>query len=235
MKVIPAVDVRAGKAVRLHRGRAGEETVYADDPAAVAARFASEGADWVHVVDLDAALEVGENRSVIRDVVERAGVAVQVGGGLRSITSIEDTLATGAARVILGTEAVGDPLFLQECVDRFGDRVVVAVDCSEDRVRVRGWTEDAGPIDVVMGSLEWARAPRYLVTAISQDGTMEGPDLELYRVIRDLTDKPVMAAGGIGRLEDLAALAAAGVEAAVIGKALYEGAFSLQEALEATA
>ena len=233
MRIIPAVDVRAGKAVRLHRGRAGEETVYADDPGEVAERFASQGADWVHVVDLDAALEVGENRVVVQDIVKRAGVQVQVGGGLRSITSIEHALSTGAARVVLGTEAVGDPLFLQECVDRFDDRVIVSVDCSEGRVRVRGWTEDAGPLDVVMGSLEWARAPRYVVTAIARDGTMEGPDLELYRVVMDLTDKPVMAAGGIGRLEDLAALAEAGVEAAVIGKALYEGAFSLPQALEA--
>jgi phosphoribosylformimino-5-aminoimidazole carboxamide ribotide isomerase len=231
--VIPAVDVRGGKAVRLHRGKAGEETVYADDPAAVAERFGTQGAAWVHVVDLDAALESGENRTVIADVVARAGVQVQVGGGLRSITSIEQTLETGAARVILGTEAVGDPLFLQECVERFGDRVIVAVDCAEGRVRVRGWKEDAGPIDVVMGSLEWARAPRYMVTGISRDGTMEGPDLELYRIVMDLTDKPVMAAGGIGRLDDLTVLAGVGVEAVVVGKALYEGKFTLPQALEA--
>lgn len=230
---IPAVDIRGGRAVRLTRGRPEETRVYSDDPAEVAARFGAQGAALVHLVDLDAALGTGHNREAIRRAVEAAGVPAQVGGGLRTEEAVREVLASGAARAVLGTEAIADAGFLRRCLEEHGDRIVVAVDTDGGRVRVRGWTEDAGRYEEVLGRLADEGAPRFLVTAVARDGTLEGPDVELYRRTVALTDRPVLASGGVARLEDLRALAATGVEAAVVGKALYEGMFTLPEALEA--
>ena len=234
MIVIPAVDVRGGRAVRLVRGRPEEETVYADDPAEATARFEAEGAECIHLVDLDAALGTGENREAIRRAVERTAISIQVGGGLRSLEAVEGVLETGAARAVLGTEAVTDPGFLRACLSRWGERIVVAADVQGNRVQVRGWTEDAGALEEVLARLDAAGAPRYLVTAVARDGTLEGPDLDLYPRVRKLTDRPVIASGGVGALEHIRALAGAGVEGVVVGRALYEGAFTLREAVEAT-
>lgn len=233
MIVIPAVDVLHGKAVRLLRGNPGEATVYADDPADPAAGFARDGAERVHVVDLDAALGDGENTEAIRRVAEAVPVRIQVGGGLRSLDAIERVLAAGADRVVLGTEAVANPPFLAETLENHDQRVIVALDTEHGEVRVKGWTEDAGPFDDVLARLDAAGAPRYLITAVARDGTMEGPDLELYRRTLALTDRPVLASGGVGSLDDLRALATIGVEGVIVGKALYEGAFTLTEALDA--
>jgi phosphoribosylformimino-5-aminoimidazole carboxamide ribotide isomerase len=231
--VIPAIDVRRGRVVRLVRGRPHAETVYAEDPAEVAARFSQGGAPWIHVVDLDAALGEGDNRETLRRVVEAARCSVQVGGGLRSLEAVDRTLAEGAARVVMGTEAVLDPAFLGRAVTRFGDRVVVALDTDGTEVRIRGWTEGAGPLEAALGRLAEAGAPRFLVTAIHRDGTRLGPDVDLYRRLVPLTDRPVMASGGVGTAADLRTLAATGVEAAIVGRALYDGSLSLPEAMAA--
>lgn len=232
MIVIPAVDLREGKVVRLRRGRLDETTVYSSDPVETARAFARDGASWVHVVDLDAAFEVGDNRAVIADIAQEAGVPVQVGGGLRSPSLIDEVLALGAARVLLGTEAIVDPAFLRACVEKHADRVVVALDTDGEVVKVRGWTEPAGAFDEVLERLVEAGVPRLLVTAIARDGTLEGPDLDLYRRVRARVDVPVLASGGVGALDDLRRLARVDVEGVVVGKALYEGAFTLREAIE---
>lgn len=233
MIVIPAVDIRGGKAVRLLRGHPSEMTVYADDAAGAAATFARDGAALVHVVDLDAALGHGDNTEAIRRL--SSVTTVQVGGGLRSPEAVDAMLEAGAARVVLGTAAVADPAFLAAALERHGERVVVALDTEGGQVRVKGWTEDAGPFEDVLGRLDAAGVPRYLITAVARDGTMEGPDVALYRRTLALTSRPVLASGGVGSLADVRALADVGVEGAVVGKALYERAFTLAEAIEAAA
>lgn len=233
MIVVPAIDVRHGKAVRLHRGRPDEMTVYGDDPAEMAARLGAGGAALIHMVDLDAALGEGHNRPSILGAIRAAGVPVQVGGGLRSKEAVREVLEAGAARAVLGTEAVADPGFLRACVAEHGERVVVAVDTDVGEVRVRGWTEGAGHFGEVLARLADDGAPRFLVTAVARDGTLAGPDLDLYRRTVALTDRPVLASGGVGSLADLRALAGIGLEGVVVGKALYEGAFSLWDAVEA--
>lgn len=231
MIVVPAVDVREGKVVRLRHGRLQEMIVYADDPVETARSYAGDGARLIHLVDLDAAFEVGDNRSVIADVARGADVPIQVGGGLRSLFLIEGILALGASRIVLGTEAILDEEFLVECVERYADRVVVALDTDGEVVKVRGWTEPAGSFDDVLKRLVRAGVPRLLVTAIARDGTLEGPDLDLYGRLTDL-EVPVLASGGVGSLEDLRSLAEVGVEGVIVGKALYEGSFTLREAME---
>lgn len=232
MIVIPAVDVREGNVVRLRHGRLDETVVYADDPVDAARAFARDGASWIHVVDLDAAFGGGSNRAVIADVARGTGVPVQVGGGLRSLPLVEGALEVGAARVVLGTEAIVDAAFLDECVRRYGERVVVALDTDGDVVKVRGWTEPAGGFDEVLDRLVRAGVPRLLVTAIARDGTLEGPDLDLYRRVTAAVEAPVLASGGVGSLDDLRRLARVGVEGVIVGKALYEGNFTLREAME---
>lgn len=232
MIVIPAVDIRGGRAVRLTRGRPENERVYAEDPAEVAERFAREGAAWLHVVDLDAALGSGRNREAVRRTVAAAGIPVQVGGGLRSIEAVEETLTAGAERVVLGTEAVTDPEFLRLTISRFGERVVVSVDTEGDRAWVRGWTEEAGTLDDALERVAAAGAPRLLVTSVNRDGTMTGPDVDLYRRVLASAGRPVLAAGGVRSADDLRALADAGVEGVIVGTALYEGTLTVAEAVE---
>lgn len=232
MIVIPAIDVRGGRAVRLVRGRPEDETVYGQDPAEVAERFAADGAERLHVVDLDAALGTGDNGWVIRSLIGSCGVPVQLGGGLRSLEAVEAALEGGADRAVVGTAAT-DPGFVRELVVRFGDRVVVAVDVDEDLVRIRGWTAEGGRIDDLLPRLHDAGAPRFLITAVGRDGTLEGPDLDLYVRVARMTDRPVLASGGVRTAEDLRALSEAGVEGAVVGTALYEGTIRMAEALEA--
>ena len=233
MIVIPAVDVRDGRVVRLTHGRVQELVLYADDPVAVARGFAQDGARRLHVVDLDAALDDGHNRGVIEEIVRESGVPVQVGGGLRSEEAIDAALEVGADRAILGTEAVRDPGFLRRCADRHGDRIVAAVDTDGTAALVKGWTEAGGAYEEVLAGLEEAGAPRFLVTSTKRDGTLRGPDVDLYRRTRTLTSVPVLASGGVGSVEDVRALAGTGVEGVVVGKALYEGAFTLAEAMAA--
>ena len=231
MIVIPAIDLREGRVVRLTQGDPARATEYEEDPVRVARRFEREGAPLLHVVDLDAALGDGSNRKAVEAVCSAIHIPVQVGGGLRTMEVVEDALAAGASRVVLGSAAVWSPGFVRQAVERCGHRVVVAVDIRGDRAMARGWKEEGPPVEELVPQLDEAGAPRYLVTSIHVDGTMEGPDIELYRRLGRLTDRPLIASGGVGSTDDLRTLTEAGVEAVVVGRALYEGRMSLQDAM----
>lgn len=229
MIVIPAIDLRGGKAVRLRRGDPMDETAYDDHPVEVAERFQEQGARRLHVIDLDAALGEGDNREAIRDICRAVVVPVQVGGGIRSLEAAAAVFEDGAARAILGTAAAGDVSFVGRAVEEFAERMVVAVDVRGGRLMIDGWREEGPELGVTVPHLNDAGAPRYLVTAIARDGTLDGPDLSLYRQVLKLTDRPVIASGGVRNAEDVWALRDLGCEAAVTGKALYEKTLKLSQ------
>jgi phosphoribosylformimino-5-aminoimidazole carboxamide ribotide isomerase len=229
MIVIPAIDLRRGRAVRLLRGNPDDETAYADDPVEVAVRFQEEGARRLHVIDLDAALEQGGNRDVIGDICKAVVIPVQVGGGVRTLEDIEQVVELGAARAILGTTAALDPTFVARAVEENAERVLVAVDVRGGHVMVKGWQEEGPALEDVLPTLNDAGAPRYLVTAIARDGTLDGPDMRLYRQVLGLTDRPVIASGGVRTADDIWELRDIGCEAAVTGKALYEKTLKLSQ------
>ena len=231
MIVIPAIDVRAGRAVRLLRGNPNEETAYDDDPVEVAVRFQEEGARRLHVIDLDAALDEGANRDTIRDICRSVVLPVQVGGGIRTLEDVAAVLEIGAGRVILGTSAALDPGFVARAVEEFAERILVAVDVRGGHAMVKGWREEGPPVEEVIPALNDAGTPRYLVTAIARDGTLDGPDLRLYRHVLGLTDRPIIASGGVRSADDIWALRDAGCEAAVTGKALYEKTLKLSQVI----
>jgi phosphoribosylformimino-5-aminoimidazole carboxamide ribotide isomerase len=215
--------------VRLRRGDPSEETTYSVDPVEVATTFQEDGARRLHVVDLDAALGEGDNRAVIADICRSVAVPVQVGGGIRTLEAIGELLAAGAARAILGTAAAADPELVARAVEEFAERVVVAVDVRGGRVMVRGWKEEGPDLEEAMIALNDAGTPRYLVTSIARDGTLDGPDLRLYTRVLKLTDRPVIASGGVRDAGDIWALRDLGCEAAVSGKALYEKTLKLSQ------
>jgi phosphoribosylformimino-5-aminoimidazole carboxamide ribotide isomerase len=227
--VIPAIDLRGGRAVRLRRGDPAEETTYDDHPVDVAERFQEEGARRLHVIDLDAALGEGDNRDAIRDICRAVVVPVQVGGGIRSLEAAGVVFEAGAARAILGTAAAVDVSFVERAVEEFAERVVVAVDVRGGRLMIDGWREEGPDMEAALRGLDDAGTPRYLVTAIARDGTLEGPDLTLYRQVLKLTERPVIASGGVRNAEDVWALRDVGCEAAVTGKALYEKTLKLSQ------
>lgn len=229
MIVIPAIDLRGGRCVRLFRGDVEAETVYDDDPVQVARRFETDGARRLHVVDLDAARSDGSNRDIVKDICRNVAIPVQLGGGLRSLAAIEQALADGAARAILGTAAAPDPGFVAEAVEQFGDGIVVAVDVKDGYVMTHGWQEEGPRLEDAMTSLNLAGAPRLLVTSIARDGTMDGPDLALYERMATLTDRPIIASGGVRVAADVWALRELGVEAVVVGKAMYSGTLRMEE------
>ena len=229
MIVIPAIDLRGGRCVRLFRGDVDAETAYDDHPVEIARRFEMDGARRLHVVDLDAARDEGSNREVIKDICRNVAIPVQLGGGIRTLDAIHEALEDGAARAILGTAAALDPDFVAVSVRRFGDRVVVALDVRDGRVMTHGWREDGPSLDVALKALDEANASRMLVTSIVRDGTMDGPDLDLYRRMLELTDRPVIASGGVRVADDVWALREIGVEAVVIGKAMYAGTLKMHE------
>jgi len=231
MILLPAIDVRGGRCVRLVQGDYSQETVFDDEPSAVAKRYEAEGAAWLHVVDLDAALE-GEprNREVVAEVIRAVGIPVQASGGIRSLEAIEAALSAGAARVVAGTQALRDPVFVEEAVTRFGERVAVGLDVRGERLQARGWTEDAGELFPTLERLEQAGVARFVVTDVAKDGMLLGPNTGLLRDVIARTPRPIVASGGISSLEDLRAVAATGAEGCIIGKALYVGAFTLGEA-----
>jgi phosphoribosylformimino-5-aminoimidazole carboxamide ribotide isomerase len=235
MIVIPAIDLLDGRVVRLRGGRREDPTVYDADPVAVARRWAAAGARELHVVDLDAAFGGRRQVGLIARLVAIAGAAVQVGGGVRDAESAEGLLEAGAARVIVGTLAIKQPDVAWALCARHPGRVVVAVDARDGRVAVAGWTEETS-VDAAWLARESARngAARILYTDIARDGAKQGPNVEATaRMQEALGATPVIASGGIGGLDDLRALAAAGVGHCVVGKALYDGAFTLEEALAA--
>jgi phosphoribosylformimino-5-aminoimidazole carboxamide ribotide isomerase len=229
--VIPAIDLRGGRAVRLLRGDPEAETSYADDPVEVASRFQEEGARRLHLVDLDAALEQGENRDVLREICQAVAIPVQIGGGVRTLPDIQAVLDLGAARAILGTAAALDPSFVARAVEEFAERVLVAVDVRGGRAMVKGWQEEGPELEAAIAALDDAGAPRYLVTAIARDGTLDGPDLRLYKQVLALTERPVIASGGVRTADDIWALRDEGCEAAVTGKALYEKTLKLSQVI----
>jgi phosphoribosylformimino-5-aminoimidazole carboxamide ribotide isomerase len=229
--VIPAIDLRGGRAVRLVRGDPDQATTYADDPVAVAERFQEEGARRLHVVDLDAALEEGTNAEAVAAICRAVVIPVQVGGGIRTLEQIGAVLETGAARAILGTAAAVDPAFVTRAVEEFAEHVVVAVDVRGGRLMVRGWTEEGPPLEEALSALDEAGSPRYLVTSIARDGTLEGPDLALYGRVLKLTDRSLIASGGVRDADDVWALRDLGCEAVVTGKALYERTLKLSQVI----
>ncbi len=231
MIVIPAIDLRAGRAVRLVRGDPNNETAYADDPVAVAERFQDEGARRLHVVDLDAALDEGSNADAVKAICHAVAIPVQVGGGIRSLEAIGEVLEAGAARAILGTAAAADPGFVTRAVEEFAEHVVIAVDVRAGHVMVRGWKEEGPSLEDALPALDEAGAPRYLVTSVARDGTLEGPDLTLYARVLKGTDRPVIASGGVRDADDIWALRDIGCEAAVTGKALYEKTLKLSQVI----
>jgi phosphoribosylanthranilate isomerase len=233
MIVIPAVDIRRGRVVRLRGGESDQETAYTDDPAAAAKAFLDSGAERLHVVDLDAALGTGDNRDAVRQVLASTEAGIQVGGGIRALDEAAAFLEQGADRIIIGTQAIRNPAFLERAIERFGDAVIVALDVKGDRVRIRGWTDEAGTLDEALPQVLERGTPRLLVTQVSRDGMLEGPDLALYEGLVARTEVPVVASGGVREAEDLRALASTGVEAVVVGRAFYEGRLTVAEALEA--
>ena len=233
MILLPAVDVADGRAVRLVRGEAGTETVYGD-PLAAALAWQEAGAEWVHLVDLDAAFGRGSNRDLLASVVKALHVKVELSGGIRDDASLDAALATGAARVNLGTAALEDPDWVRDAIARVGDRIAVGLDVRGTTLAARGWTKEGGELFEVLERLDRDGCARYVVTDVGRDGTMTGPNLDLLRAVTAATTKPVVASGGVSSLDDLRALATVpGVEGAIVGKALYAGAFTLEEALAA--
>ncbi|MGC5010859.1 bifunctional 1-(5-phosphoribosyl)-5-((5-phosphoribosylamino)methylideneamino)imidazole-4-carboxamide isomerase/phosphoribosylanthranilate isomerase PriA [Streptosporangium sp. DT93] len=235
LTLLPAVDVRDGRAVRLVRGESGSETWYGD-PLDAALAWQRAGAEWVHLVDLDAAFGTGTNRDRIAEVIGTLDVKVELCGGIRDDAAVAAALATGCVRVVLGTGALENPEWVADVIARYGDRIAVELDVWGTTVRSRGWTRDAGELYETLARLDAAGCARYVVTDIARDGTLEGPNLELLRNVCAATGNPVVASGGVSGLDDLRALASLvplGVEGAVVGKALYAERFTLGEALDA--
>ena len=235
--LLPAVDVAYGQAVRLVQGQAGTETSYGD-PLDAALAWQQAGAEWIHLVDLDAAFGRGENRQVLAQVTGRVDVQVELSGGIRDDLSLEAALATGCARVNIGTAALEDPQWCARAIAKYGERVAVGLDVRGTTLAARGWTEEGGELYDVLARLDRDGCARYVVTDVGRDGTMTGPNLDLLRGVCAATDRPVVASGGVSSLEDLRAIATLvpdGVEGAIVGKALYAGAFTLEEALAAVA
>ncbi|MGC4955259.1 bifunctional 1-(5-phosphoribosyl)-5-((5-phosphoribosylamino)methylideneamino)imidazole-4-carboxamide isomerase/phosphoribosylanthranilate isomerase PriA [Actinomadura citrea] len=235
LTLLPAVDVADGRAVRLVQGEAGTETSYGA-PLEAALAWQGAGAEWIHLVDLDAAFGRGTNRELLAEVTGKLDVKVELSGGIRDDASLEAALATGCARVNIGTAALEDPAWCRKIIASHGDRIAVGLDVRGTTLAARGWTREGGDLWEVLARLEDDGCPRYVVTDVTKDGTLRGPNTGLLREVCSRTDRPVVASGGVSSLDDLRALAGLvpdGVEGAIVGKALYAGAFTLEEALEA--
>jgi 1-(5-phosphoribosyl)-5-[(5-phosphoribosylamino)methylideneamino] imidazole-4-carboxamide isomerase/N-(5'phosphoribosyl)anthranilate isomerase len=233
--LLPAVDVAGGKAVRLTQGEAGTETNYGD-PMDAALDWANQGAEWIHLVDLDAAFGRGNNTAVLKKVIKQLrGVNVELSGGIRDDRSLEAALGTGVKRINLGTAALENPEWAAHVIAQYGDAIAVGLDVRGTTLAARGWTKDGGDLWQVLERLEEAGCTRYVVTDVTKDGTLKGPNIELLREVMERTHRPVIASGGIASLDDIAALrdlVPLGLEGAIVGKALYAGAFTLAEALD---
>ena len=234
LQLLPAVDVADGQAVRLVQGAAGSETSYGD-PLTAALAWQDAGAEWVHLVDLDAAFGRGSNREQLAEVVGRLDVDVELSGGIRDDASLAAALATGCRRVNLGTAALEDPEWTARVIAEHGDRVAVGLDVRGTTLAARGWTQEGGDLWATLERLDRDGCARYVVTDVTKDGTLRGPNLELLAEVCARTSAPVVASGGISSLDDLVALRALvdrGLEGAIVGKALYAEAFTLPEALD---
>lgn len=235
--LLPAVDVSAGQAVRLVQGKAGSETEYGS-PIDAARAWVEQGAEWIHLVDLDAAFGRGSNAALLAHVVSeiRSHVSVELSGGIRDDASLAAALATGCTRVNLGTAALEDPDWTERVIREHGEQIAVGLDVRGHTLAARGWTQEGGDLWETLARLDAAGCARYVVTDVAKDGTMQGPNLNLLKEVCEATDRPVIASGGVSRLEDLHRLAEMvplGVEGAIVGRALYDGAFTLAEAIAA--
>lgn len=236
LELLPAVDVKDGRAVRLVQGELSAETSYGS-PLDAAMDFQKSGAEWIHLVDLDAAFGIGENSQLLAEVVGRLDIKVELSGGIRDDESLKRALATGCRRINLGTAALENPQWTSRVIAEFGDRIAVGLDVRGHTLAARGWTEEGGNLFETLERLERDGCARYVVTDVTKDGTLKGPNLELLKEVCAATKKPVIASGGISSLDDIRALSAMnsiGVEGAIVGKALYAGAFTLEQALEIT-
>ena len=236
LELLPAVDVKDGRAVRLVQGELSQESIYGE-PLEVALQFQAAGAEWLHLVDLDAAFGRGDNGEILAEVIGRLDIKVELSGGIRGDESLKRALATGCQRVNLGTAALEDPEWTARVISEHGDRIAVGLDVRGHVLAARGWTREGGDLFETLDRLERDGCTRYVVTDVTKDGTLQGPNLDLLKSVCAATNKPVVASGGISSLGDIAALSALneiGVEGAIVGKALYAGAFTLEEALALT-
>ena len=234
LELLPAIDVIEGRAVRLVQGELSQETSYGS-PLEVAQEFARAGAKWIHLVDLDAAFGKGNNSQLLAEVISSVDINVELSGGIRDDDSLSAALATGCARVNLGTAAIENPDWTRSAIAQYGDRIAVGLDVRGHTLAGRGWTSEGGNLFETIERLDRDGCSRYVVTDVAKDGTLQGPNLNLLREVCAATSRPVVASGGISILDDLRALrllTEIGVEGAITGKALYAGAFSLEEALQ---
>jgi 1-(5-phosphoribosyl)-5-[(5-phosphoribosylamino)methylideneamino] imidazole-4-carboxamide isomerase/N-(5'phosphoribosyl)anthranilate isomerase len=234
LELLPAVDVAGAQAVRLVQGELGSETRYGS-PLEAALNWQAAGAEWIHLVDLDAAFGKGNNRDLLAHVVGVLDVKVELSGGIRDDDSLAAALSTGCARVNLGTAALEDPTWTARVIAKYADRIAVGLDVRRTTLAARGWTEEGGELFETLARLDHDGCARYVVTDVTKDGTLRGPNLELLRNVCAATSRPVVASGGISSLTDIAdlrGLVGIGVEGAIIGKALYASAFTLEQALD---
>jgi phosphoribosylformimino-5-aminoimidazole carboxamide ribotide isomerase/phosphoribosylanthranilate isomerase len=232
--LLPAVDVKDGRAVRLVQGKLAKESIYGA-PLDVALEFQAAGDKWLHLVDLDAAFGRGENSALLAEVVGKLDIKVELSGGIRDDESLQRALATGCRRVNLGTAALEDPEWTARVIGQYGERIAVGLDVRGHTLAARGWTKEGGDLFETLERLDRDGCARYVLTDVAKDGTLAGPNIELLKSVCAATTKPVIASGGISSLDDIAALAALvgiGVEGAIVGKALYAGKFTLIEALK---
>ena len=234
LQILPAIDVKDGRAVRLFQGELAKESNYGL-PVEVAKEFSAEGATWIHLVDLDAAFGIGSNFELIQEVISSVDIKVELSGGIRDDDSLKRALSTGCKRVNLGTAAIENPEWTAKVIGQYGEKIAVGLDVRGHTLATRGWTEQGGDLFEMISKLDAAGCSRYIVTDVTKDGTLTGPNLELLREVCAATSAPVIASGGISELQDLIDLRAMtnlGVEGAIVGKAIYSGAFSLAQALE---
>src|SRR5690349_13896203 len=236
LQLLPAVDITEGRAVQLAQGVAGSERVYGD-PVAAARRWQDAGAEWIHLVDLDAAFGRGHNGELLAEIVGRLDLQVEMSGGIRDDDSLAAALATGCRRVNIGTAALEQPEWCARVIGEHGDRIAIGLDVRGRTLAARGWTREGGDLYEVLARLDSEGCARYVVTDVNKDGMLQGPNLDLLRDVCAATPAPVIASGGVTTIDDVRALMELvpdGVEGAIAGTALYEGRFSLEEALALT-
>src|SRR6478736_4778940 len=236
LQLLPAVDITEGRAVQLAQGVAGSERVYGD-PVAAARRWQDAGAEWLHLVDLDAAFGRGANRELQATIVGTLDIQVEMSGGIRDDESLEAALATGCRRVNIGTAALEQPEWCARVIAEHGDRVAIGLDVRGRTLAARGWTKDGGDLYETLTRLDSEGCARYVVTDVNKDGMLAGPNLQLLRDVAAVTSAPLVASGGVTTLDDIRALMELvpdGVEGAIAGTALYEGKFTLEDALALT-
>ena len=234
LELLPAIDVKDGRAVRLYQGEFSKESSYGS-PLEVAKQFEAAGAEWIHLVDLDAAFGVGSNFALLEEVIKSVNIKVELSGGIRDDESLRRALGTGCTRINLGTAALENPSWTSRVISEFGDRIAVGLDVRGHTLAARGWTKEGGDLFETIARLDSDGCARYIVTDVAKDGTLTGPNLELLKEVCAATSKPIVASGGVSKLADLIALhqlVEIGIEGAIVGKAIYSGNLDLVTALK---